>query len=627
MSDTTPTGSHVTSPPDGGVVDDLMAPAVYSRAAGTRDLDPEAAARRDRIERRLLETFACYGFQRVDVPTLEYRDLYSPARIGPDLFHHLVMARLPISTSFPPEGHSGEAGDDELGPLQGNAGTVTHDAALRPDFTAPLARMLVTRMLAGDGVRRELPARWSYAGAVFRARAPRPLRLLEFHQVGVELLGAAHPLADLEVVSLACDAVTRLDVPDWRLHLGHAELFKALVELAGPRDAAASSAIANGLVLAARMRMRASFGDDGFARYVHGARHSLVQRVRDFLSGPGGKVDARLLSERMAASWPELVAPDALSLDDWRTVLPVLNERLLVQMWAEDHGLPPDRGDALLELARSSGPANTFFSAVGGFVAAMSECGHVSREAQRNVDTLRAAFHDLTRDLTRDLRDALGRRPPVYITPAASRGIAYYTGITFEIHTPRTGSAYTDICGGGRYSELHEWLHGRATQTAAHRRGSPGTQDSAPSAQLKGVLTGVGFAFGVERLDAALRGQKAQRPKPDVYVVVQDAELARQAFTVAQKLRRGGLSVVCELPTRDYTVRPIRAQFGAADRAGGRGAHMALVFGTVEDREGLVGLKDLTSGEQRTLPIEMAIAHLIAGTVSSLPATSPQNHP
>jgi len=612
MSDTTPAATSPSEPSGSlGVPADLMAPAVYSRAAGTRDLAPEAAARRDRIERRLLETFGRYGFQRVDVPTLEYRDLYSPARIGPDLFHHLVMARLPVSTSFPPEGFADDATLDDMGPLHSDTGTVTHDAALRPDFTAPLARMLVTRMLSGDGVRRELPARWSYAGSVFRARAPRPLRLLEFHQVGVELLGAAHPLADLEVVALACDAVNRLKVPDWRLHLGHAELFKALVELAGPRDSAAASAIANGLVLAARMRMRAGFGDVGFARYVDGARASLTQRVRDFLSGPGGKVDARQLADWMASDWAALDAPDEVTVERWRTVLPELNERLLMSMWAQDHGLPLERGDALLDLARCSGPAGSFFSAVGGFVSAMSSSGHVTREALREVDGLRAAFHNLTQDLTRDLRDALGRRPPVYISPAASRGIAYYTGVTFEIHTPHTGSAYTDICGGGRYSELHEWLYGRASHTAAHRRRSSGTHDSEPSAQLKGVLTGVGFAFGVERLDAALRGQDAVRPKPDVYVVVQDAELARQAFSVAQKLRRGGLSVVCELPTRDYTVRSIRAQLGAADRAGGRGAHFALVFGTAEDRDGLVGLKDLATGQQDTLPIKEAVARLL----------------
>lgn len=617
MSDTPSKRSQAALQLVGDDQDSRLAPAVYSRAAGTRDLDAEAAARRDRIEHRLLEAFACYGFQRVDVPTLEYRDLYSPSRMGPDLFHHLVMARLPISTSFPPEDLGVDSSDEELGLQQAGTDMVTHDAALRPGFTAPLARMLVTRMLAEDGVRQELPARWSYSGSVFRARAPRPLRMVEYHQVGVELLGAAHPLADLEVVALACDAVARLKVPEWRLHLGHAELFKALVALAGPRDAVAASAIANGIGLASRWRMRASFDDEGFSRFIDGARQSLSQRVRDFLSGPGGRIDAAVLSEHMASDWPELAQSDAWSLSEWREQLPVLNERLLLRVWSQDHGLPTERGQALLELARCSGPVGSFFSAVGRYVATMEQLGHVTRDALRQVDTLRSSFHDLSQELTRDLRESLGRRPPVYITPAASRGIAYYTGITFEIHTPRTGSAYTDICGGGRYSELHEWLYNRASQTEAHRQGRPVSPEANPAARLKDVLTGVGFAFGVERLDAALRSLQAVRPKPDVYVVVEDAERARQAFSTAQKLRRAGLSVVCELPSRDYTVRPVSAQLGSADRAGGRGARMALLFGIAEDPGGSVGLKDLATGQQQTLSIDAAVARLLSSTSSS----------
>ena len=615
MSDTPPRRPHAAHKLAGDH-DAQLAPAVYSRAAGTRDLDAEATARRDRIQRRLMDTFACYGFQRVDVPTLEYRDLYSPSRMGPDLFHHLVMARLPVSTSFPPDDLGMDASEAPLGLQQTGTGVVTHDAALRPGFTAPLARMLVTRLLDDDGVFEELPARWAYAGSVFRARSPRPLRMVEYHQVGVELLGAAHPLADLEVVALACDAVARLEVPEWRLHLGHAELFKALVALAGPRDAVAASAIANGIGLASRWRMRASLDDDGFALHVEGARQSLSQRIRDFLSGPGGTTDDALLAERMAADWPELAQADSWSVDDWRVWLPELNERLLLHVWSQEHGLPAERGEALLELARCSGPVGSFFSAVGRYVAAMTELGHVTREGLRAVDTLRSAFHDLSRELTRDLRESLGRRPPVYITPAASRGIAYYTGITFEIHTPRTGSAYTDICGGGRYSELHEWLYSRASQTAAHRQGKPLAELGHSSARVKDVLTGVGFAFGVERLDAALRGLQAVRPKPDVYVVVEDAELARQAFAAAQKLRRAGLSVVCELPSRDYTVRPLEAQLGAAAHAGGRGARMALVFGAVEEPEGSVGLQDLATGEQQTLSLDAAVARLVSNSSS-----------
>ena len=575
---------------------DLFATRAYSRAAGTRDLPPEAAARRDRIEARLLERFSSYGFSRVDVPTLEYLDLYSPRRIGSDLFHHLVLARLPTSTTFPPEldAHDGPA-----------SGLTTHDAALRPDFTAPLARMLVTRLLSGDGMRRELPARWSYAGSVYRARTPRPLRLIEFRQAGVELMGASHAMADLEVLSMACDAARDLQVPDWRLHLGHAALFRSLVDLASTENHPARSALANGLVQAARMRTRAELGDAGFSRYLEGARQTLHQRVRDWLSEPGETADHARIIDRVAADWPELVSPDSLDLDHWRTRLPLLNERLLADVWSTAHGLPTHRIDALLGLARSAGEPEAFFSAVGRYVEALAP--GAPAELLERIDRQLGSFHELTRDL----RAVVDGPLDLVVTPAASRGIAYYTGITFEIHTASTRTAYSDVCGGGRYSGLHRWLYDRAARTAAFQAGHD-RPTPAVSRELAEALTGVGFAFGIERLDTALHDQRPLRPRPDVYVVVQDAAFARRAFHTAGRLRSAGLSVVCELPTARYTVRDLSTQLGAATRAGGRGARHALIFGTDEDRAGQVALKDLDSRTQRTLTLAEAEAHLLA---------------
>ena len=586
------------------VADDLLATPSYSRAAGTRDLTPEATARRDRIEGRLLRCFSTYGFDRVDVPTLEYRDLYSPSRIGPDLFHHLVLARLPTSTTFPPDGLEGATGRDGAAPER-SGGLTTHDAALRPDFTAPLARMLVTRLHAGDQMRKELPARWSYAGSVFRARSPRPLRLLEFRQAGVELLGAPHSMADLEVLALACDAARDLRIPSWRLHLGHAELFRALVDLAGPRDAHARTALANGLVLAARMRTRAELGDVGFARYLEGALQTLRQRVRDWLTVPGEVSESARVDDLLRSDWPELASPDALALDTWRTRLPALNERLLAETWTRSHLLPDVRAHALLQLAHSAGEPEAFFGAVGRYIEVMS--GHATADQIARVDHLLDTFHTLTRDL----RSVVDGPLPLLVTPAASRGIAYYTGVTFEIHTPATRTAYSDVCGGGRYSGLHRWLYDRAATTRAFQR-QKAVAPPPPSRELADALTGVGFAFGVERLDAALQLEAAHRPRPDVYVAVQDAAFARDAFLTAQRLRRRGLTVVCELPKSRHTVRDLATQLGAAANVGGRGARHALIFGTEESRSGQVGLKDLDARTQRTLPLGEAEDHLLA---------------
>ena len=49
-----------------------------------------------------------------------------------------------------------------------------------------------------------LPLKLFYAGPMFRYERPQKGRLRQFHQIGVELIGAAEPLADVEVIALGC---------------------------------------------------------------------------------------------------------------------------------------------------------------------------------------------------------------------------------------------------------------------------------------------------------------------------------------------------------------------------------------------------------------------------------------
>jgi ATP phosphoribosyltransferase regulatory subunit HisZ len=387
--------------------------------------------------------------------------------------------------------------------------------------------------------------------------------------------------------------------------LGHAALFRSLVELARPRNAEARNAMSHGLVLAARMRTRAGLGDAGFSRYLEGTRNTLRQRVRDWLTVPGEVSESARIQGRLATDWPELADPAALDLNAWRSRLPVLNERLLAETWSKTHGVSNKNIEALIRLAQSGGDPESFFSAVGHYVESLAE--GASPELLDRIDGQLGAFHDLTRDL----RTALDSPIDLVVTPAASRGIAYYTGITFEIHTAATRTAYSNVCGGGRYSGLHRWLYERASHTAALRRGE--VLPTAPlNRDISESLTGVGFAYGIERLDAALQDQNAKRPRPDVYVVVEDAAFVRRAFHTASRLRSAGLAVICELPTARYTVRDLQVQLAAARRAGGRGARHALIFGTADDRQGHVSVTTLDSGTQQTLHLAEAEAWLLA---------------
>ena len=67
---------------------------------------------------------------------------------------------------------------------------------LRPEGTAGAARAFLS-----NGLQQAAPVRWFYAGPMFRYERPQKGRLRQFHQIGIELLGAPQPLGDVEVIA------------------------------------------------------------------------------------------------------------------------------------------------------------------------------------------------------------------------------------------------------------------------------------------------------------------------------------------------------------------------------------------------------------------------------------------
>jgi histidyl-tRNA synthetase len=68
---------------------------------------------------------------------------------------------------------------------------------LRPENTAGVCRALVSNGLTQSN----LPRKVFYAGPMFRYERPQKGRYRQFHQIGIEVLGAAEPLADAEVIA------------------------------------------------------------------------------------------------------------------------------------------------------------------------------------------------------------------------------------------------------------------------------------------------------------------------------------------------------------------------------------------------------------------------------------------
>jgi histidyl-tRNA synthetase len=445
-------------------------PSPFSRPDGLVDRGPSTLRVHRWVQAQLNGVFESWGYQPVDVPLVEYRALYDAETLGAHLFHDLVLARLTKPADFP----------------DGEIGCPSHEVALRPDFTTPLARMLAEQVLA-QGAVPELPVRLAYQGPVFREVNPGPIRQLQFHQAGIEHIG---PGRDLEILCLSADAANALGLRDWRLCVGHAGLFRAVLEDLGVPGEALSG-LANNLVIASRIHQRCRGTDADFARYLAGALPDL--------------------KGRMAAGGPVPEAFQAPLTDPgWRTRLPALFEDWLRRAWS--NLVPQHALDVVL--------------AVAALPTAPSDFGRELRPLLRShaleaqLDALLALVDQL-----QDLRDA-----PVAISAAASRGISYYTGVTLELHA-NTGARSTAVCGGGRYAGLHGWVLERMRQTVALRTGH-----LPPPVDTRG-LTAVGLAFGVERCVAAL---EAPLTEPVRLAIAHPPELAAEAVQVADVLRAHG---------------------------------------------------------------------------------------
>ncbi len=175
--------------------------------AGVRDQTAEEVAARRRLESRLLEVFARWGYVEVATPTLEYLDTLVHGA-GPGL-------------------------GDRLLKLVDSGGEVL---TLRPEMTVPLARFAATRLLPAG----RHPLRLAYVATVFRGQERGSGRLREFTQAGVELIGEAGVQADVEVIALAAEALLTAGVDRPAISVGHAGFLRGI--LGTLPDAAAGAA-------------------------------------------------------------------------------------------------------------------------------------------------------------------------------------------------------------------------------------------------------------------------------------------------------------------------------------------------------------------------------------------------
>lgn len=167
-----------------------------NRPRGTRDLGPDEMRRRLAFLALLEDRARRHGFARIETPMFEHLDLFT-AKSGDSIVNELY------------------AFDDKGG----------RALTLRPELTAP-----VMRFVAAEFRSTPKPLRLAYFGSVFRYEEFKLGRWREFTQYGVELIGAAGPLADAETIALAVHQLTDAGLIDWHLRVGHVGILHAVLD-------------------------------------------------------------------------------------------------------------------------------------------------------------------------------------------------------------------------------------------------------------------------------------------------------------------------------------------------------------------------------------------------------------
>lgn len=158
---------------------EAVAVAQLQPVRGTHDILPEEMRRQQAVAATARDWAARYGFDEIATPIFEFTDVFRRTL--------------------------GDASDIVQKEMYTFTDKNGEELTLRPEGTAGAARAFIS-----NGWRQSAPVKAFYTGPMFRHERPQKGRLRQFHQVGVELMGADHPMADVETILLGQDILAAL---------------------------------------------------------------------------------------------------------------------------------------------------------------------------------------------------------------------------------------------------------------------------------------------------------------------------------------------------------------------------------------------------------------------------------
>ena len=176
---------------------------IHPTPSGTRDVLPDEMREMHAIAEAVRGVFGARGYGEVHTPALEYEQ---------------VLTRGDPAAADPAY---------KLFDEQGNV------LVLRSDMTIPIARVVSTRYASAGP-----PLRFCYVAHAYRSVRPQRGQDREMLQAGIELVGVPAPDGTAETIAVLCEVLDAVGLSGYRVGLGDAALYPALLEAHGVAPAA-----------------------------------------------------------------------------------------------------------------------------------------------------------------------------------------------------------------------------------------------------------------------------------------------------------------------------------------------------------------------------------------------------
>ncbi|MBI3069936.1 MAG: histidine--tRNA ligase [Candidatus Levybacteria bacterium] len=314
-------------------------------------------------------------------------------------------------------------------------------------------------------------------------------------------------------------------------------------------------------------RVVAQYGSTGspqlpfpFKRYqiqpVWRAENTQKGRFREFL-----QCDADAVGTKSVLSDAEVIAVAAKALEK----LGFKNFRILINDRSIFKNIPPIAIRAIDKLKKIGREKVLEEMVQKGIKNEQATYILQSIEQAKPTERLKQIFSSL---------EKFGVEPLKYeFSPTLARGLDYYTSTIFEIEID--GYTAGSVCGGGRYDNLIGMFSGKDTPA-------------------------VGFAFGFDRLMEAMEELNLfpnNLTSTKILVTIFSKELKEKSIEVSSELRSNGIN------TELYPDEEVKLdkQLKYADQ---KNIPYAVIIGPVEAKNNTATLKNLKTGDQKTISKE-----------------------